>query len=80
MRVILSDAPAPSAIRLLVGSQLLLLIQAGLVLNSRFAVEPTLCALVVIIAIIGLSALLNAIAGEPRDPTPYSRRRLRHGR
>jgi hypothetical protein len=80
MRGILSDAPAPSAIRLLVGSQLLLLIQAGLVLDSRSTLEPMLCVLVLLVAIIAFSALVAAIAGEPREAVPYSRRRLRHGR
>lgn len=80
MRGILSDAPAPSAIRLLVGSQLLLLIQAGLVLNSRSALEPTLWVLVILVAIIAFSALVAAIVGEPREAGPHSRRRLRHGR
>lgn len=80
MRGILSEAPAPSAIRLLMGSQLLLLIQAGLVLNSRPPLAAPLSALVLILAIIGFSALVAAIIGEPRETEPYSRRRLRHGR
>ncbi|BAI99062.1 hypothetical protein Sj15T_10610 [Sphingobium sp. TA15] len=80
MRGILSGSPAPSAIRLLVGSHLLLLIQAGLVLNSRQPLDRMLAALVLMLAIVGLAALIAAIIGEPREQHCDPRRRYRHVR
>jgi hypothetical protein len=80
VRGILSASPAPSAIRLLVGSQLLLLIQAGLVLNSPQPLDTMLLAIVLMLAIVGASALIAAIIGEPREQAGDLRRRYRHGR
>ncbi|WIW89553.1 hypothetical protein K3M67_06235 [Sphingobium sp. V4] len=80
MRGILSASPAPSAIRLLVGSHLLLLIQAGLVLRSRQPLDTMLAALVFMLAIIGAAALIAAIIGEPRERIGNPHRRYRHAR
>lgn len=80
MRGIFSGTPAPSAIRLLVGSHLLLLIQAGLVLNSRQPLDTMLATLVLMLAVVGLAALIAAIVGEPRERPVDPRRRYRHVR
>lgn len=63
MRGIFSTAPGPSAIRLLVGTHLLLLIQAGLVLWSAHELDPVLRALVALVLVIATSALCAAIHG-----------------
>ena len=80
MRGALSAAPAPCAIRLLVGSHLLFLVQAGIVLTSAprscFIVEM----LVLMTAMIGVAALVTAILGEPATPSPGTKGRNRHGR
>lgn len=78
MNGLLSRAPAPSSIRLLIGSQMLLLIQAGLVLASRPPVQPALGILVVTVSIIAAAALIAAIAGESGSASPYPRRSCRH--
>lgn len=63
MRGILSAAPGPSAIRLLVGAYLLLLIQTGLVLWSAPSIAPALRVLVALVLVIAVSALCAAIHG-----------------
>ena len=80
MSGILSDPPAPCAVRLLVGSQMLLLIQTGLVLKSRAPLEPALRALVLLVALIGLSALVATIIGRRDEEHPVCRWRPRHDR
>lgn len=80
MKGILSATPAPSGIRLLVGSQLLFLVQAGLVLRSQSPLDVMLHAIVLLVATTGLAALITAVAGEPREPVADPRRRYRHGR
>jgi len=78
MRGALSSTPAPSAVRLLVGSQLLLLIQVGLVLASRPPLNPSLSMIVLTFGLVGLAALICAIRGEPASDTLIQR--PRHGR
>lgn len=80
MRGILSTSPAPSAIRLLVGSHLLLLIQAWLVLRSRPPLDAMLAALVLMLAIVGAAGLIAAIVGEPREQPRGAQRRYRNVR
>lgn len=77
MRGILSNTPTPSAIRLLVGSHLLLLIQSWLVLRSSQPLDTMLAALVLMLAVVGVAALIAAIAGEPRAPVGAPRRSYR---
>lgn len=79
MRGILSTAPGPSAIRLLVGTHLLLLIQAGLVLWSAHELEPVLRALVALVLVVAMSALCAAIHGLS-DQSRKDWWRRRHGR
>lgn len=80
MRGILSSAPAPSAIRLLVGSQVLLLIQAVLVLRSLPNLASMFGILLLLLAIVGIAALISAVIGEARAPMPDTRRRAPHDR
>lgn len=79
MRGILSAAPGPSAIRLMVGTHLLLLIQAALVLWSAPRVDLPLRMLVGLVLIIAASALCAAIHGLSDDERQNWWRR-RHGR
>lgn len=77
MRGIFSSAPAPSAIRLLVGSEILLLVQVGLVLNSRPPLHGAVATIVAIIAVVSLAALIAAVLGEPADASRSHRRPYR---
>lgn len=77
MRGIFSSAPAPSAIRLLVGSEILLLVQTGLVLNNPRPLHAPVT-LIFLIAVVSLAALIAAILGEPAD-ADISRGRTRRG-
>lgn len=74
MRGIFSSAPAPSAIRLLVGSQMLLLVQTGLILSNPRPLHPPVTILVFLVAVVSLAALIAAILGEPTDAFPSHRR------
>lgn len=79
MRGLLSAAPGPSAIRLLVGTHLLLLIQAALMLWSAPQIDVplrVLVGLVMAIALGGFVAAIHGIAGDAREC--WGRRR--HGR
>jgi len=67
MRGIFSSRPGQSAIRVLVGTHLLLLIQAGLVLWSAPAIPGELRFIVAITAILGLSAFIAAVHGGTID-------------
>lgn len=78
MNGILTRAPAPSSVRLLVGSQMLLLIHAGLVLGSRPPVEPALGLLTLLVSLTAAAALVGAIAGESGNTSPYLRRSGNH--
>lgn len=79
MRGLLSAAPGPSAIRLVLGTHLLLLVQAALVLWSAPQVDlplRILVGLVMLIALGGLIASIHGVADAPRQD--WWRRR--HGR
>ncbi|SER14047.1 hypothetical protein [Sphingobium sp. YR768] len=78
MNGIFSSTPAPGSIRLLVGSQGLLLVQCSI--SWQLPDVPGLFrALVVLTAIVATAALITSIIGEDRDSRePYWRRR--HGR
>jgi hypothetical protein len=77
MRGIFSSAPAPSSVRLLVGNQMLLLVQAGLVLSGRSAPHGPASTLLLLTIVISLAALITAILGEP-DDTPHARAEPHH--
>lgn len=79
MRGILSGAPGPSAIRLMVGTHLLLLIQAALVLWSAPQLDAVLRALVALVFVLAVSGLGAAIHGLTDDERQNWWRR-RHGR
>ncbi len=79
MRGILSAAPGPSAIRLMVGTHLLLLIQAALVLWSAPRVDVPLRILVGLVMLIALGGLIASIRGVAEEPRQDWWRR-RHGR
>lgn len=78
MRGILSAAPGHLAIRLLVGTHLLLL-QAGLVLWLAPPTAPALRVLVALVPVIAVSALCAAIHGLV-DQNRQNWWRRRHGR
>lgn len=79
MKGILSAAPGPSAIRLMVGTHLLLLIQAALVLWSAPAIDIPLRILVGMVFAIAAAGLIAAIHGGNQDNRQDWWRR-RHGR
>lgn len=79
MRGIFSSAPGPSAIRLMVGTHLLLLIQAALVLWSAPRIDLPLRVLFALVFVIAASALCAAIHGGSGDDRRSWWRR-RHGR
>ena len=79
MNGIFSSKPCQSAIRLMVGTHLLLLVQSALVLWSA----PDLGgnqALVWLTLVLGFSALICAVRGEGREDTRRDWWRRRHGR
>lgn len=63
MRGLFSAQPGHSAIRLLIGTHLLLLVQAGLVLWSAPKIDPILTIIVAIAALLGLTAFIAAAHG-----------------
>ena len=67
MRGILSGAPGPSAIRLMVGTHLLLLIQAALVLWSAPNIDAVLRALVALVFVLAVSGFCIALHGLSDD-------------
>lgn len=75
MRGLFSAAPGPSAIRLMVGTHLLLLIQASVVLWSVPGLPAlrVLVGLVLGLAVGGLAAAIHGLADD--DSTPRWRRR-----
>lgn len=76
MNGIFSAHPSPAVARLLLGSMLLFLVQAGFVLKSA-DVQGGLRAIVVLIAGVGVGALVLAICGMPT--TQADQWRHRHG-
>lgn len=79
MRGLFSAAPGPLAIRLMVGTHLLLLIQAALVLWSAPDLALQLRVLVALVFALALASLGMAIHGGSESKHPYWWRR-RHGR
>ncbi|MFM5929824.1 MAG: hypothetical protein ACKOPQ_02840 [Novosphingobium sp.] len=75
MRGILSAAPGPSAIRVLVGTHLLLLIQAVLVAWSAAEIEWPLRVLVGLVAGVALAGFGFALRGPAGDDRPFWWRR-----
>lgn len=67
MRGLLSATPGPSAIRLMVGTHLLLLIQAALVLWSAPHLDAALRVLVALVFVLAVSGLVAAIHGLSDD-------------
>lgn len=79
MRGIMSSAPAPSAIRLLVGTHLLLLVQALLVIRSAPAPDGMLRAIIIVTSLLAITALIAAVRGEsgPDDAQWWRRDHVR---
>lgn len=78
MNGIFSSTPAPGPIRLIIGSQGLLLVQSFIAWQLP-DVPGLFRVLVAITAVIATAALISAALGEDRQsPRPYWRRR--HGR
>lgn len=75
MKGILSAAPAPGPIRLLVGTQLMLLILTILVLETPGDLPLRLQGLLLAGWVLGASALICAIRGDRSDDRPWWRRR-----
>lgn len=67
MNGILSTCPAPGPVRLLVGTQLMLLVQAVLIFQASDPLPSALKALLVATWTLGISALIAAIRGSARD-------------
>ena len=79
MTGILSSAPARGPVRLLVGTQLLLLVQTVLVCQASDLLPTSLRLFLVVSGILGLTALIVAVRGERRDQgKPWWAKR--HGR
>lgn len=74
-----SSAPDAASIRLLMGSQLLLIVQAGLVVRAQGAVSDTLWAISLAALLMGLACLASAVRGERSDASILAGRRT-HGR
>lgn len=79
MTGLLSSAPGAASIRLLVGSQLLLIVQAGLVVRAQGAVSDMLWAISLAALLTGLACLAGAVRGERPDASNPAGRRT-HGR
>ena len=78
MKGILSAAPAAGPIRLLVGTQLMLLVLTILVLETPGTLPLRLQGLLLAGWVLGVSALICAIRGESPEDKPWGR--LRHDR
>ncbi len=78
MRGILSSTPSLGSIRLLLGSKLLLLVQAWLVVRFERMAHGMLLVLVAVIALVGTLSLVFAIIGEPEEAAEDHRRPWRH--
>lgn len=76
MKGILSSGPAPGPIRLLVGSQLLLLVQSVLIFQASQPLPTALRVMLVGSSAIGLAALIAAVLGERQhEQEPWWKRR-----
>lgn len=76
MNGIFSNAPCQSSIRLLVGTHLILLVQASLVFWAR-PEDGQIRGLVLLAFIVGFSGFLCAVWGESREPPRHWRERRR---
>lgn len=65
MKPVLSTPPAPTPIRHLVGTQLLLIVQTALVLRSVTVPDGPLRGIMIVTALVALAGLVAAIRGEP---------------
>ena len=75
MKGVLDPAPAPGPIRLLVGTQLMLLVQTMLVFDAADGLPASLRAYLLACGVLGASALICAIRGERGQGEPWWRRR-----
>lgn len=76
MKGLLSSSPSPASVRIVVGTQLLFLVQTALIFQASAALDFALQALVVTTGTIGFAGLIAAIRGEAAsEPTPWWRRR-----
>lgn len=75
MKGILSAAPAQGPVRLLIGTQLMLLVLTILVLETPGALPLRLQSLLLAGWVLGASALICAIRGDSADDRPWWRRR-----
>ncbi|EAT10650.1 hypothetical protein NYF14_07155 [Sphingobium sp. 10 DY56-G10] len=78
MRGILDPAPAPGPIRLLVGTQLMLLVQTMLVFDAADGLPASLKAYLLACGVLGASALICAIRGESGEGEPWWKRPYDH--
>ena len=78
MNGIFSQAPCQSSIRLLIGTHILLLVQAALVFWARPG-DGQVRGLVILAFIVGMSGFICAVRGESRAPR-LSWRDRRRGR
>lgn len=79
MSGILSSRPAAGPVRLLVGTQLMLLVQTVLIFEASAPLPTPLRALLVMNWVVGVSALIAAVRGSRADQAPPWWRR-RHDR
>lgn len=76
MKGLLSSSPSPVSVRIVVGTQLLFLVQTVMVFQAAAALDFALQAMVVTIGTIGFAGLVAAIRGEAATQTaPWWRRR-----
>jgi len=82
MRGIFSSSPSQMAIRVLVGTHLLLLVQAIVVLASEPHLDWQLTLIIAGAAIMGVSGIITAIhGGGAEEPSVWDAiRRARHGK
>ncbi|WP_375195606.1 hypothetical protein [Sphingobium sp.] len=79
MTGLFSSRPGQPAIRMIVGTHLLLTIQAGLVLWSATELDMGLRCIVGAAAVLGLAAIITAIrGGDEEDDRVWQPYRLRH--
>ncbi|MGA1809356.1 hypothetical protein VHN57_10265 [Sphingobium sp. WW5] len=76
MNGIFSSAPCQSSIRLVVGTQLLLLVQAGIIIWARPAAND-IRGLVLLAFALGLAGFIAAVCGESSAPRVHWRERRR---
>jgi drug/metabolite transporter (DMT)-like permease len=78
MSGILSRRPAPGPIRLLVGTQLMLLVQSLLLYEASDALPSGLQVFLLATWILGTAALIAAVRGDRDEGEPWWRRRHDH--